>query len=162
MPVSCQLNLIYCLQVCILRMSELVNACMTTFARRIYRKTKIPSWFNPTCLLTVLVMLAILNAVGWMQLTRLNVGNTNFPPWSFTDACWFSWATFTTVGFGDYSPASSGHLNILLLLSYLLITLLGLAVMTSLIESMVEFVTDVRTLAGLMCPFALLRRVYLD
>ena len=73
-----------------------------------------------------------------MQLTKLNGEDSDFAPWSFVDACWFSWATFTTVGFGDFSPANSGQLNLPLLLSYLLVTLLGLAIMTSLIESMVE------------------------
>mmetsp|Transcript_29039 Transcript_29039/g.69391 ORF Transcript_29039/g.69391 Transcript_29039/m.69391 type:complete len:238 (+) Transcript_29039:1179-1892(+) len=136
---SCTLGFVIDI-VCILRVSELINACMVTFARRMY-KEKSPSWFNPACLLALLIGLALLNATGWMMLSRLNAPEFH---WSFTDACWFSWATFTTVGFGDFSPASSRRLNLPLLLSYLLITILGLAIMTSLIESVVEFVTDIR------------------
>jgi hypothetical protein len=125
-------------------MAEIVNALMTAYARKLYKKRSHPGWLIPVSLLALLFTLMLLNAVTWTQLTRLNDEDSDFSRWSFTEACWFSWATFSTVGFGDFSPAYSGQLNLPLLLAYVCVTLIGLALMTSLIESMVEFVTDIR------------------
>jgi len=82
----------------------------------------------------LLVLLLCGNAAVWQAITNAK----SEEPWSFTEAFWHSWQTFSTVGYGDFAVVRMQYVTPLTVVYMCIIQWLGLAVTNSVLMRGVE------------------------